>query len=171
MKHILLITVILFGFAFAKAQPVPSDLLLQTAHGNTTTRADITGGLQEGLVFYDKGTDGLYVYTNGQWRRVYYAPLVKPQTANYTLVPGDDGDVITFDSATDVVLTVPAGLEAGFNVSIYQLGAGRVTIQGAAGVNVLNRLSRFVTAGPNAGAGIISTGNNNFQITGDLKKQ
>ncbi len=38
------------------------------------------------------------------------------------------------------------------------------------GVTVLNRLSRFKTAGKDAGAGLICTSTNNFHLTGDLKR-
>lgn len=154
----------------ASSQNIESDLLLKTAHGATTSRADIIGTPEEGTFFFDANTKGAYVFTENQWRKVYYAPLVKPQTADYTLTTLDDGNVLTFNSNTDVTLTVPSGLETGFNISLYQIGNGRVTIVGAAGVSVLNRLSRFRTAGTNSGVGIICIAPNVFQVTGDLKK-
>lgn len=170
MKNSLFILLCFLSFAFAKAQTVQSDLLIQSSQGSTSSLADITGTLQDGMIFYDTVTDKAYVYTNGQWRKVYYAPIINAQTSNYTLTAADDGNVITFNSATNVTLTVPAGLEVGFNVSLYQLGIGRVTIIGAGSVNVLNRLSRFNTAGPNAGAGLICTAIDTFHVTGDLKR-
>lgn len=169
MKNNFLLVIILLVTAFAKAQTVNVDLLLQTKH-ETTTIADITGTPQNGMLFFDTATQRAYVYSDNQWRRIYYAPIILPKTGNYILTPQDDGNVLTFDSVTDITLTIPSGLEEGFNVSLYQLGSGRVTIIGAGGVSVLNRLSRFRTAGPNAGAGIICTATSVFHVTGDLKK-
>lgn len=169
---------ILIGISFlvfeASAQIGPtsieSDLLLQTAHGATISRTDINGTPEEGMFFFDANTKGAYVFTENQWRKVYYAPLVKPQSTDYTLTTLDDGNVLTFNSNTDIILTIPTGLETGFNVSLYQIGTGRVTIIGATGVSALNRLSRFRTAGTNSGVGIICISPNTFQVTGDLKK-
>ena len=95
-------------------------------------------------------------------------PSVNTKTTGYTLTAGDNGSVLTFDSATDVVLTVPSGLPIGFNVSVYQLGDGTVTFT-ASGTTLKNRLSRFTTAGKDAGAGVVATGTDSFHITGDLK--
>ena len=170
MRYFCFIALGILNLAFVKAQTVESDLLLQTAHGTTTSRGDINGPLEEGMFFFDANTKGAYVFTENQWRKVYYAPIVKPQTTNYTLTTLDDGNALTFNSNTDVTLTVPTGLETGFNISLYQIGTGRVTIVGAAGVSVLNRLSRFRTAGTNSGVGIICIAPNTFQVTGDLKK-
>ena len=170
MRFICFIAFGILNFSFIEAQAVEADLLLKVAHGTTTSRGDINGSLEEGMFFFDTNTKGAYVYSENQWRKVYYAPLVKPQTSDYTLTALDDGNVLTFNSNTDVTLTIPLGLETGFNVSLYQIGSGRVTIVGANGVRVLNRLSRFKTAGTNSGVGIICVASNSFQVTGDLKK-
>lgn len=170
MKNIYLTILAFTTYISLIAQNIASDLILQTAHGTTTSRADITGTPEEGMFFFDAETKGAYVFTENQWRKVYYAPLVKPQTTDYTLTTLDDGNVLTFNSNSDITLTIPTGLETGFNISLYQIGNGRVTIVGAAGVNVLNRLSRFRTAGTNAGVGIICIAPNTFQVTGDLKR-
>ena len=61
-------------------------------------------------------------------------------------------------------------MPVGYNVSIYQIGTGVVTIQGAAGVTVRHRLLRFKTAGQDAGVGVLSTGTDTYHITGDLTK-
>ncbi|WP_159086001.1 beta strand repeat-containing protein [Flavobacterium faecale] len=94
--------------------------------------------------------------------------IVVPKTSNYTLVAADNGKVFTFNSATAVTLTVPTGLTIGFNVSVYQIGSGNVTVSG--GATILNRLSRFKTAGVSAGIGLVITATNTAHLTGDLKK-
>ena len=93
--------------------------------------------------------------------------IVKVVTTNYTLLATDNGNVITVDSAGDVNLTIPDGLGIGFNVSVYQIGTGTVTLV-SDGTNLRNRLNRFKTAGRNAGIGVLSTAMNIFHITGDL---
>ena len=90
------------------------------------------------------------------------------KTTSYTLSAADNGKVFTFNSATAMTLTVPTGLTVGFNISIYQTGVGEVTITG--GATILNRLSRFKTAGKDAGVGLLITATNTAHLTGDLKK-
>lgn len=103
--------------------------------------------------------------TGTDWIDPYLVNVVN-KTANYTLTAADNGKVFTFSNAA--TLTVPNGLPIGFNISIYQTGTGNVTITG--GATVLNRLSRFKTAGKDAGAGLVSTALNTYHLTGDLKK-
>ncbi len=136
----------------------------------------ITNNMQLGAMFKDKdgdeGTSGQILSSTGtatDWIDINLASVVN-KTTNYTLVATDNGKIITFNSATDITLTVPTGLPIGYNISIYQTGNGRVTINGAAGVTVLNRLSRFITAGKDAGAGLVATSTNNFHLTGDLRR-
>lgn len=120
----------------------------------------------------DVGTAGQILsstVTGTDWIDPNLAEVVN-KTTNYTLVLADNGKVFTFNSAADVTLTVPAGLPVGYNISIYQIGNGNVTITGAGGVTVLNRLSRFKTAGRDAGIGLIATATNVFHLTGDLKR-
>lgn len=173
MKNFITVVMVLCFFAFAKAQTVDADLITnikQNDVGVDSNIDNVDATPLEGSLLYDNTREGAYIYNGTQWRRVYFAPIVDAKTASYTLQSSDDGNVLTFNSATDVILSVPAGLEIGFNVSIYQLGTGQVTIVGSGGASVLNRLSRFKTAGPNAGAGIICTAADTYHITGDLKR-
>ncbi len=132
------------------------------------SRSDITGTPDEGALFYDNTTKNVYVFNDNGWQRLYKAPQIIEITGNYTLSEIDDGNVIKAKSSTGLTLTVPLNLPVGFNVSVYQTDTGQVTISGTIGVSLLNRLSCFVTAGKDAGAGIICTENNTFHITGDL---
>jgi len=68
-----------------------------------------------------------------------------------------------------MTLTIPSGLPIGFNISLYQIVSGEITIVGS-GTTVKNRLLRFKTAGLDAGVGVICTAANIFYVTGDLKK-
>jgi hypothetical protein len=93
---------------------------------------------------------------------------VQNKTTDYTLQSTDNRSVLTFNSATPVTLTIPAGLPVGFNISVYQLGIGQVQILGSGGVTVRHRLSRTKTAGQDAGVGIVATATNSYHLTGDL---
>ncbi len=146
--------------------------------GNNTPNESlhITNNMQLDGTFKDKdgdeGTSGQVLSstsTGTDWVDLNLASVVN-KTSNYTLVASDNGKVITFNSASNVTLTVPTGLPIGYNISIYQTGNGRVTISGAGGVTVLNRLSRFITAGRDAGAGLVATSTNTFHLTGDLRR-
>src|SRR5258707_902768 len=48
----------------------------------------------------------------------------------YTLVPGDNGRIITLNNAAAITVTIPVGLGLGFACGFIQLGAGQVTFQG-----------------------------------------
>jgi len=97
-------------------------------------------------------------------------PMVLVKTGDYTLSSSDNGSILTFNDTNLMTLTVPLGLAVGYNVSLYQIGIGQVTIVGSGGVSIKNRLSRFKTAGKDAGIGLVSTATNIFHLTGDLKK-
>ncbi len=126
--------------------------------------------IQEGALVFDSDTKKVYQFNGTEWKEFLQSPSVFNKTGNYTLAAGDNLNILTFNSATDVTLTIPAGLVIGFNVSVYQIGNGKVTITGAGGVTVKNRLSRFKTAGLDAGIGIVCTATNVFHVTGDLKR-
>ncbi len=86
---------------------------------------------------------------------------------SYTLVAGDNGKTVTMNNASASTLTVPAGLGAGFRVTILQIGAGQVTIT-ASGVT-LNSLSGFIkVAGQHGVAGLLANIANTFALAGDL---
>ena len=147
---------------------------------------------QKGMMIYNTTDNKLYYYNGTQWINLdktiistdsdnalntgtdggAYFPKAKVlvKSTNYTLTSNDNRAILTFDSATDVTLTIPTGLPIGYNVSVYQINTGKVTISSSAGVSVKNRLSRFKTAGKDAGIGIVSTATDIFHVTGDLKK-
>ena len=99
---------------------------------------------------------------------VRLAPI-KEITSNYTIQAADTGHVFRVNSSTAVTLTFPSGLPTGFHISVYQYGTGAVNFIGN-GATLYNRLNRYKTAGQHAGAGIVSTANNEFHLVGDLKK-
>lgn len=159
---------VLFCTVSLSAQ-IDDNALFKLEGATQTTISGLTPS-GEGNFIYNTTDKKVYVFDGTSWRKLLFAPQVFEKTGNYTLVASDDGNVITFNSATNVTLTVPAGLAVGFNVSVYQIGVGRVTITEAGGVSVRNRLSRFITAGQNAGVGLMCTATNVFYATGDLRR-
>ena len=130
---------------------------------------DMSGTPKNGMMVYNTSDNKIYYYNGTEWIVGINTNNVLPKTANYTLATVDNGAILTFDSAVSVTLTIPSGLPIGYNVSVYQIGTGKVNIVGS-GTTVKNRLSRFKTAGKDAGVGIVCTATNVFHITGDLKK-
>lgn len=96
-------------------------------------------------------------------------PSVNAQVGTtYSLQASDNGKVITMANGSDITLTVPAGLGAGFNVLIVQLGAGAVTPT-ASGTTINQRLSYTKTAGQYAVATLVSYAADTFVLSGDLQ--
>jgi len=157
---------VLFYLVPIYAQPFEDDLVFRLNAGTQTEMNNIIPTL--GMMVYNSTDKKVYYYDGTQWVGIDKARVV-PKTGNYTLQASDDSAVLTFDSTTDVTLTIPAGLPVGFNVSVYQINTGKVIVSGS-GATVKNRLSRFKTAGKDAGIGIVSTATDIFHITGDLKK-
>lgn len=69
---------------------------------------------------------------------------------SYTLTSNDAGNLLKFTSDSDITITVPANATAvipvGSTVTIMQLGNGIITVQAAAGVQILG-VSSLVSRG------------------------
>lgn len=93
---------------------------------------------------------------------------INAQTVSYTLVAGDNGKIVTMNSASGITLTVPSGLPAGFNATIIQLGAGSVGFTSASGVTLNSFASSLNMAGQHGAATVISYATNIFNLSGTL---
>jgi hypothetical protein len=90
-----------------------------------------------------------------------------PGTA-YTLSAANNGQVLRFTSNDPVVLTVPAGLGAGFSCLALQRGDGAVTPTAGAGVTVdPSRQGYTKTAGAGAFLGLYADAADTFILFGD----
>lgn len=88
-------------------------------------------------------------------------------TTSRNLAATDNGKVLEVNSATDVTLTVPSSLPAGFNCIVSQIGAGKAIIAAGSGASV-NAFGGPKTAGQwaelsvrvrtTAGAAVVSGG-------------
>ena len=96
------------------------------------------------------------------------ANVIVQTGTTYTLVPSDNGKVITLNNSLAITLTVPSGLSAGFNCLVVQLGAGAITFTAAAGTTIYNRGTKTKTAGQYAIATIVSYTSNTFITSGDM---
>lgn len=63
-------------------------------------------------------------------------PPILTVTADYTLVPDDEGKIIEVNAGVTTSITIPAGLPVGFFVQVRQVGAGTARIVAGAGVTI-----------------------------------
>lgn len=165
------LSIFLFLAVFASYGQIEGNLLLGLTRATTIEMNSVNNALQ-GSLLYNIDEERVYQFNGTTWDKLLINNLavVENKTSNYTLTANDNAKVFAFNSASDITLTTIAGLPIGFNISIYQIGDGQVTISGASGVTIKNRLSRFKTAGKDAGVGLLCTATNVFHLTGDLKR-
>ena len=84
-----------------------------------------------------------------------------------TLSATDNGKIIYCTSSSAVTITCAAGLGAGFNVTIIQGGAGKVTVA-AGGQTLVSYSSLFSTMGQYAVISLIAPVANTFVAAGNL---
>jgi hypothetical protein len=95
---------------------------------------------------------------------------------SYTLTAGDDGRVLVMERETTQVVTVPAGLPAGFGVTVIQGGAAtdpdRLIIEGVIGESTLRAQHRVGSAvwsgGPGSQISITRLAADLYSVGGDL---
>lgn len=170
MKEIAIFVIFVSLVQSTRAQIEP-ELLVNITSATTADMITITTETAGSLV-YNSDEGRIYQFDGINWNRFALegSAIVETKTTSYQVTELDGGKVFVFDSATDTNLTIPTGLPIGFNISVYQTGDGQVTVTGSGGVTIKNRLSRFKTAGKDAGVGLISTATDTFHLTGDLKK-
>jgi hypothetical protein len=87
--------------------------------------------------------------------------------ASWTVTEGVCGAILVCNSLTDMTLTFPSGLSSGFNLTVLQAGAGKITIAPGSGVTLYGR-NGLKTAAQYAVIGIFSAvATNTFFVTGD----
>lgn len=93
----------------------------------------------------------------------------------YTLVLDDSyNKVVTLDNASPITLTIPTNASVAFQtgavISILQLGAGQVTVQGAGGVTLRSADSRYKTAYQYSFASLIKIATDQWVMVGSLSQ-
>ena len=88
----------------------------------------------------------------------------------YTIVLSDKNKLVTLDNASAITLTVPANATSAFatgaQVNIQQIGAGQVTVQGAAGVTINGTGTK--TRAQWSAATLVKTDTNVWTLIGDI---
>jgi len=101
-----------------------------------------------------------------------YRPINAQTGTTYTLVIGDSGNLVTFNNASAVTLTVPANSSVAFptgaEIDLAQIGAGQLTISPGSGVTINSYSSKVNLAGQYAGATLKKTGTNTWLLIGNL---
>jgi hypothetical protein len=93
--------------------------------------------------------------------------IVTDATTSRTLSATDNGKIIYCTSASAVTITCAASLGAGFNVTIIQGGAGKVTVADG-GQTLVSYSSLFSTMGQYAVISLISPVADTFIAAGNL---
>lgn len=93
--------------------------------------------------------------------------IVTESTTSRTLSATDNGKIIYCTNGSAVTINCAAGLGAGFNVTIIQGGAGKVTVA-ANGQTLVSYSSLFSTMGQYAVISLICPVANTFVAAGNL---
>jgi hypothetical protein len=141
----------------------------------TAVRINIGGGASGVQIGHPTGTVVMgnisatgYVSAASGYRLTSSA--VNTQTGTtYTLLSTDDGRIITMNNGSSITVTVPTGLNIGFNTTVIQLGAGQVTFATGVGSPTLNSYgSAQKITGQYGAASIISYASNSYNLAGTL---
>jgi hypothetical protein len=77
----------------------------------------------------------------------------------YTFAQTDNGEIVTLTNSAAIVATLPNTLAKGWNVLVYQGGAGVITFGAASGATLRNRQNQYRTAGTYAVVSLLCVSN------------
>jgi hypothetical protein len=99
-------------------------------------------------------------------------PLNAQTGTTYTLAASDAGDVVTLTNGSPITVTVPTNASIGFpvgtQITLAQMGAGKVTVAGAAGVSVYSADSFLSLRTQYSSGTLIKLTSNTWLLIGDL---
>ncbi len=95
-----------------------------------------------------------------------FSSVINEQTANYTLLNTDNGEIVVINSSNPTTITVPS-LSVGFNCLIVQRGTGQVTLS-ALGVTIFNRYGFTKTAGQHSILTLVCIASGIYIASGDM---
>ena len=99
-------------------------------------------------------------------------PLNGQSGTAYTLAASDAGDVVSFNNASAITVTVPTNSSIGFpvgtQITLAQLGTGKVTVAGAVGVTVYSADSFLSLRTQYSSGTLIKLTTNTWLLIGDL---
>ncbi len=99
-------------------------------------------------------------------------PLNAQTGTTYTLAASDAGDVVTLTNSSPIAVTVPTNASIAFpvgtQITLAQMGAGKVTVAGAAGVSVYSADSFLSLRTQYSSGTLIKLTSNTWLLIGDL---
>lgn len=99
-------------------------------------------------------------------------PFNNQTGTTYTLVATDAGDVVTLTNGSAITVTVPTNASVAFpigtQITLAQMGAGKVTVAGAVGVTVYSSDSFLSLRTQYSSGTLIKTATNTWLLIGDL---
>jgi hypothetical protein len=164
----------------ASISPVSSLGFAGSTSGSTTVQATAVAGTT--TLTLPAATDTLVgrATTDTLTNKTLTSPTINDAKQNltlnaqtnttYTLVLTDNGKLVTLSNASAITLTVPLNSSVAFAtgavVNIQQIGAGQVTVAGAAGVTVTGTGTKLRTQ--YSAAALVKTGTDSWTLIGDL---
>jgi hypothetical protein len=137
----------------------------------TTTQRNAIASPAAGLQIYNTTTNTNDIYNGAAWSS---EPLIvtNRQTANYTLVIGDIGELVESNVATANTLTVPLNSSVAFpigtKIDVAQYGAGQTTITATSGVTIRSFSGALKIAGQYGAATLVKIGTDEWYCFGNL---
>lgn len=99
-------------------------------------------------------------------------PFNNQTGTTYTLVATDAGDVVTLTNGSAITVTVPTNASVAFpigtQITLAQMGAGKVTVAGAVGVTVYSSDSFLSLRTQYSSGTLIKTATNTWLLIGDI---
>lgn len=119
------------------------------------------------------GTEALPVVQSSATKKATVAQILTGQIVteagtSKTLASTDNGKIIYCTSGSAVTITTAADLGAGFNCTIIQGGAGKVTVAQGASTTLVSYSSLFSTMGQYAVISLVAPVANTFVAAGNL---
>jgi len=164
----------------ASISPVASLGFAGSTSGSTTVQATAVAGTT--TLTLPAATDTLVgrATTDTLTNKTLTSPTINDAKQNltlnaqtgttYTLVLADNGKLVTLSNASAITLTVPLNSSVAFAtgavINIQQIGAGQVTVAGAAGVTVTGTGTKLRTQ--YSAAALVKTGTDSWTLIGDL---
>ena len=92
---------------------------------------------------------------------------INAKTDSYTLQPSDNGKIITVNAGSLKTITVPTGLDVGFNCTVIRVGSARVNF--SASSTTINSVDGMLEiASQHGAAALICYSSNTFNLSGNL---
>lgn len=150
---------------------------IQLRRGTAALWTSANPTLASGEMGYETDT-GFYKIGNGTtpWNGLNYTTNYQPliinaQVASYTLVIGDNGELVEISNASANTLTVPLNSSVPFpigsQITLLQTGAGQTTITPAGGVTI-NATPGLKLRAQWSSATLIKRGTDTWVAIGDL---